>query len=300
MCSQLAAKGEAGGAAGGAVDNDVQVAEELTVAEREAAARQAAVVVDDGEKEPAVAAETPAAAATDTSAGSSAAWEELKTDAGDSYYYNSVTQETTWDRPAGFGPAALGIENSTVPSMANAVSVAVTVENVKSKLWSLLDGGDFEDMVESNTDDDTTSTQTPREDGNSAAASSVMTVDRSLLNLCIKSELQEGRSNLRSVPDVARSPNGTPVRNDTNANRQSNMALRLESDPQFENMREALARCAMQRHLCPCSLGARCLNSDKRFVAGDSMRWDRCDRKWTVCVVIGRRARRTGHQEIFD
>ena len=119
--------------------------------------------------------------------------------------------------------------------MKNAVTVAVTVQNVKSKLWSLLDGGDFEDMVESNADDDTASTQTVCNEGNDVATNGAMTADRSLLHLCIKSELQTGRSNLRSVPGVARSPNGTPMRAAT-------MAL---SDP-FENMREALARCVTQ------------------------------------------------------
>jgi hypothetical protein len=170
-----------------------------------------------------------------------AQWEELKTDSGDSYYYNSTTQETTWDRPASLGPAAPA---TSAPAMANAVTVAVTVQNVKSKLWSLLDCGDFEDMVESNPDDDTVSSETPREEGSNAAASSVMTADRSLLNLCIKSELQAGRSNLRTVPDVARSPNGTPVRTAASAgwDQKNNLTLRLESDPQFENMREALAR----------------------------------------------------------
>eukprot|EP01043_Picozoa_sp_COSAG02_P026640 COSAG02_NODE_1541_length_12013_cov_16.409182_3_plen_222_part_00 len=171
-----------------------------------------------------------------------AQWEELKTDSGDSYYYNSATQETTWDRPASLGPAAPA--TSAAPAMANAVTVAVTVQNVKSKLWSLLDCGDFEDMVESNPDDDTVSTETPREEGSNAAVSSAMAADRSLLNLCIKSELQAGRSNLRTVPDIARSPNGTPVRTAASAgwDQKNNMTLRLESDPQFENMREALAR----------------------------------------------------------
>ena len=181
-----------------------------------------------------------------------AQWEELKTDSGDSYYYNSTTQETTWDRPAELGPAPSA--TTAGPAMANAVSVAVTVENVKSKLWSLLDGGDFEDMVESNADEDAASTQTPREEGSDEPSAEVnaMTADRSLLNLCIKSELQAGRSNLRSVPDVERSPNGTPVRSAASAgwNQKSNVALRLESDPQFENMREALARCATQQSPC--------------------------------------------------
>lgn len=130
--------------------------------------------------------------------------------------------------------------------MANAVAVAMTVQNVKSKLWSLLEDGDFEDMVESNADDDASST--PREeggDGDSTGASSAITADRSLLNLCIKSELQAGRSNLRSVPDVARSPNGTPVRKTPSWDQKNNMTLRLESDPNFENMREALARCGV-------------------------------------------------------
>ena len=124
---------------------------------------------------------------------------------------------------------------SATPNMKNAVTVAVTVQNVKSKLWSLLDGGDFEDMVETNADDDTASTQTVCNEGNDVATNGAMTADRSLLHLCIKSELQTGRSNLRSVPGVARSPSGTPLRTAT-------MAL---SDP-FENMREALARCVTQ------------------------------------------------------
>ena len=184
-----------------------------------------------------------------------AQWEELKTESGDSYYYNATTQETTWDRPADLVPAAP--EATAAPAMASAVTVAVTVQNVKSKLWSLLDGGDFEDMVEANPDDDAASAATPRDGESDAAASSVMTADRSLLNLCIKSELQAGRSNLRSVPDVARSPNGTPVRTAASAgwDQQNNMTLRLERDPQFENMREALARCVPQVSLLPLSNG---------------------------------------------
>ena len=189
-----------------------------------------------------------AAEATEALAPSAHCWEELKTDNGDSYYYNSDTQETTWDRPAELGPAASINATAAAPSMANAVAVAMTVQNVKSKLWSLLEDGNFEDMVESNADDDASST--PREGGgggDSTGASSAITADRSLLNLCIKSELQAGRSNLRSVPDVARSPNGTPVRKTPSAgwDQKNNMTLRLESDPNFENMREALARCGI-------------------------------------------------------
>jgi len=67
-----------------------------------------------------------------------------------------------------------------------------------------------------------------------------MTADRSVLNLCIKAELQAGLSNLRSVPDVERSPNGTPMRNLTAPT--ANISMRLEQDPQLERMREALAR----------------------------------------------------------
>lgn len=183
-----------------------------------------------------------AAEATEALAPSAHCWEELKTDNGDSYYYNSNTQETTWDRPAELGPAAS--TTAAAPRMANAVAVAMTVQNVKSKLWSLLEDGNFEDMVKSNADDDASSTEEESDGGSKSVASSVITADRSLLNLCIKSELQAGRSNLRSVPDVARSPNGTPVRKTPSAgwDQKNNLTLRLESDPNFENMREALAR----------------------------------------------------------
>ena len=36
-------------------------------------------------------------------------WTEYKTESGEKYYYNSVTQETTWDRPV----APAGIECSS-------------------------------------------------------------------------------------------------------------------------------------------------------------------------------------------
>jgi len=78
-----------------------------------------------------------------------AQWEELRTDAGDSYYHNAITQETTWERPTGAVIAPV-----VAPTMAATAATAVVVEKCKSKLWALLgDGGGFEDMIESNTDE---------------------------------------------------------------------------------------------------------------------------------------------------
>ena len=96
-----------------------------------------------------IAAEEAKAAAPAAVAAAPAQWEELRTDAGDSYYYNAITQETTWERPTGAVIAPV-----VAPTMAATVATAVVVEKCKSKLWALLDdGGGFEDMIESNTDE---------------------------------------------------------------------------------------------------------------------------------------------------
>ena len=62
-------------------------------------------------------------------------------------------------------------------------------------------------------------------------------VDR-LRNLCIKSELSAGREGLKKT-EVLRSPNGTPIRP---KNPKEDLNLRLETDPQFNTLREGLQR----------------------------------------------------------
>ena len=61
--------------------------------------------------------------------------------------YNTATQETTWTRPASMdcGTTAAPVGNA----VASTVATAMQVQKAKSKLWGLLNAGEFDDLVES-------------------------------------------------------------------------------------------------------------------------------------------------------